>query len=54
MSPRDEWRIVAYAMHADSRLNAKAAGKSLFYIPAVDSPASRMGKADYDDMQVAH
>ena len=48
------WRIVSYAMHANARLNAKAAGKPLFYIPAVDSPASRMGRADYDDMQVAH
>ena len=51
MSPPDEWRIVAYAMHADSRLNAKAAGKPLFYIPAVDSPACRMGRAEYDDMR---
>ena len=51
MSPPDEWRIVSYAMHADARLNAKAAGKPLFYIPAVDSPACRMGRADYDDMR---
>ena len=46
-----EWRIVSYAMHANARLNAKAAGKPLFYIPAVDSPACRMGRADYDDMR---
>jgi hypothetical protein len=46
-----EWRIVSYAMHANARLNAKAAGKPLFYIPAVDSPASRMGRADYDDIR---
>ena len=38
-------------MHADARLNAKAAGKPLFYIPAVDSLACRMGRADYDDMR---
>ena len=49
-----EWRIVSYAMYANARLNAKAAGKPLFCIPAVDSPASRTGRADYDDMQVAH
>ena len=48
-----EWRIVSYAMHANARLNAKAAGKPLFYIPAVDSLACRMGRADYDGMQVA-
>ena len=46
-----EWRIVSYAMCANALLNAKAAGKPLFYIPAVDSPASRMGRADYDDMR---
>ena len=46
-----EWRIVSYAMRANARFNAMAAGKQLFYIPAVDSPASRMGRADYDDMQ---
>ena len=39
------------AMHANARLNAKAAGKPLFYIQPVDSPASRMGTAEYDDMR---
>ena len=34
-----EWRIVSYAMHAHARLNAKAAGKVLYYIPSIDIPA---------------
>ena len=41
------------AMHANARLNAKAAGKPLFYIPAVDSPVCRMGRADCDDMRAS-
>ena len=31
-----EWRIVSCVMHAHARLNAKAAGRMLFYIPAID------------------
>ena len=31
-----EWRLVSYAMHAHARLNAKAAGRVLYYIPAID------------------
>ena len=31
-----EWRFVPYAMHAHAKLDAHAAGKLLFYIPAVD------------------
>jgi len=52
VSRRVAHHLIRY--HANARLNAKAAGKQLFYIPAVDSPASRMGRADYDDMQAAH
>ena len=37
----------------DIENGALAKGANLFYIPVVDSPASRMGRADYDDMQVA-
>ena len=46
-----EWRIVSYAMHAHARLNARAAGKVLYYIPAIDVPAVRMSKKDFDDMR---
>jgi hypothetical protein len=46
-----EWRIVSYAMHAHARLNAKAAGKLLFYIPAIDAPTARMTKDDFDEMR---
>ena len=46
-----EWRIVSYAMHANARLDAHAAGKILYYIPAVDTPATRLTKEDYDDMR---
>ena len=46
-----EWRIVCYAMHAHARLNAKAAGKILFYIPAVDVPSTRMSRDDFDAMR---
>ena len=46
-----EWRIVSYAMHAHVRLNAKAAGRVLFYIPAIDVPAARMTREDYDEMR---
>ena len=46
-----EWRTVSYAMHAHARLNAKAAGKILFYIPSVDVPAARMTREDFDDMR---
>ncbi len=46
-----EWRIVCYAMHAHARLNAQAARKLLFYVPAVDAPAVRLGRADFDAMR---
>ena len=46
-----EWRIVSYAMHAHARLNARAAGKLLFYIPAIDIPSVRMNRQDFDDMR---
>ena len=46
-----EWRIVSYAMHASARLDAHDAGKVLFYIPAVDTPAHRLGRDDYDEMR---
>ena len=38
-------------MHAHARLNAKAAGRILFYIPAIDVPAARMTREDYDEMR---
>ena len=46
-----EWRIVSYAMHANARLDAHAAGKILFYIPAVDTPAVRLSREDFDAMR---
>ena len=46
-----EWRIVSYAMHANARLDAHDAGKVLFYIPAVDTPAVRLGKDAFDEMR---
>ena len=38
-------------MHAHARLNAKAAGVILYYIPAIDMPACRMARSDFDDMR---
>ena len=46
-----ERRIVSYAMHAHARLDAKAAGVILYYIPAIDMPACRMARSDFDDMR---
>ena len=46
-----EWRIVSYAMHAHARLNAKAASKLLFYVPAIDAPAARIPKEAFDEMR---
>ena len=46
-----EWRLVSYAMHAHARLNAKAAGRLLYYIPAIDAPSARMNQQDYEDMR---
>ena len=43
-----EWRIVSYAMHAHARLNAKAAGRVLYYIPSIDIPAVGMSRKDFD------
>ena len=45
-----EWRIVSYTMHAQTRLTAYDTGKILFYIPAIDRPAVRCSKADFDEM----
>ena len=38
-------------MHANARLDAHDAGKVLFYILAVDTPAVRLGKDDFDEMR---
>ena len=38
-------------MHAHAKLNAKAAGKILFYIPAIDVPGVRMSREDYEAMR---
>ena len=46
-----EWRIVSFAMHAHARLNARAAGKVLFYVPAIDQPTVQMSRRDFDDMR---
>ena len=46
-----EWRIVSYAMHAHARLNAKAAGRVLYYIPSIDIQAVGMSRKDFDDMR---
>ena len=46
-----EWRIVSYAMHANARLDASDAGKVLFYVPAVDNPAARLSRDDFDAMR---
>ena len=36
-------------MHAQAKLDAHDAGQLLFYVPAVDRPAARLAKADYDE-----
>ena len=46
-----EWRIVSYAMHAQAKLDAHDAGQLLFYVPAVDRPAARLARADFDEMR---
>lgn len=46
-----EWRIVSYAMHSHAKLNAKADGKLLYYIPSIDIPTVRLNKRDFDDMR---
>ena len=46
-----EWRIVSYTMHVHARLNAKAVGTVLYYIPSIDIPSVRMSKKDFDDMR---
>ena len=46
-----EWRIVSYAMHVNARLDAHDAGKVLLYLPAVDTPAARLGRKDFDAMR---
>ena len=42
---------MSYAMHANARLNAKVAGRVLYYIPSIDIPAVRMSKEDFDNMR---
>ena len=37
-------------MHAQTRLTSYDSGKILFYIPAIDRPAVRCSKADFDEM----
>ena len=46
-----EWRIVSYAMHTQTRLDAHDAGKILFYIPAIDRPAVRCDRQEFDEMR---
>jgi len=46
-----EWRIVSYAMHAQAKLDAHDVGTVLFYIPAVDRPAVRCSKQEFDAMR---
>jgi hypothetical protein len=47
-----EWRLVSYAMHAHAKLDAQAADKILFYIPAIDRPsANGFKRQDYDEMR---
>ena len=46
-----EWRIVSYAMHSHAKLNAKADGTLLYYIPSIDIPTVRLNKRDFDDMR---
>ena len=43
-----EWRIVSYAMHSHAKLNAKAGGKLLYYIPSIDIPTVRLNKRGFD------
>ena len=38
-------------MHAQARLNAHDASKILFYIPAVDKPAVRCNRQEFDEMR---
>ena len=38
-------------MHARARLNAKATGKILYYIPSIDLPSAHMTKDDFDAMR---
>ena len=35
-------------MHAQAKLDAHDAGQLLFYVPAVDRPAARLAKSDFD------
>ena len=37
-------------MNAHARLNAKAAGKPLSYVPSVDVPVVRMTREVFDEM----
>ena len=48
-----EWHIVADAMHTNARLDTHTAAEIVFYIPAVDTPAVRLSREDFDAMRVA-
>ena len=38
-------------MHTQAILNAHAAEKVLFYVPAVDKPASRLSRSEFDELR---
>ena len=40
-----------HAMHAQAKLDAHDTGQLLFYVPAVDRPAARLAKPDFDEMR---
>ena len=46
-----EWRIVSYTMHTHARLNAKASGALLYYIPSVDLPSVRLSQQQFHEMR---
>ena len=46
-----EWRHVSFAMHAHARLNAKAEGKVLYFVQAVDRPRRRITQEEYEAMR---
>ena len=47
-----EWRYVSFAMHIHAKLDARAQGKILFYIPAVDRVSTAgFGRKDFDAMR---
>ena len=38
-------------MHAQAKLDGHDAGQLLLYVPAVDRPAARLAKSDFDEMR---